>query len=274
MPYDRESGVAYSETIITKQQATCTCDTVHSAAGIPPRLGARHRHGTRSMQATLTRALLRNRALLTPSSLLTAPDRLTDRLWSALVQSALVSVHVWQIFAARNHPGIDRVKRWRWGCRACLPTILPRNLAAADSASGAWLTDLNLGQDPDISEAELAISIPPLHNLRRLSLCTRNFSDRVLRAWAEAAAAAAAASPEPHKGAFGRLEALLVEWPVRRPGPRAPPDDANPPKLSQWSPTYLRHFPRLEIYALRGYGLGEKSGTQPATRVQNFVCRA
>jgi len=254
MVYDTDSGLVYTETVVSASSSACSCLKLHDCQGKKP-YKTTHHSGARRMGRMISKNILRKLDLLNAESVRTAPVWLVEKLWNMIKKEELDSVRMWQIFLHSAYKDqLERDRKWSGGCRKCLPH-LPAMLKSADSASSVWLTDLNLG-DAGLAwlQPEHLLCIAELRNVRHISL-TGNadlaFNDRILRAWAKAAE---------RKGAFSKLEALFVEshHKMQR--------DA----LTHWSLGYLRYFPLLETICLR-YSVMESKYTYAGTRIGCFV---
>ncbi|KAK5135188.1 hypothetical protein LTR08_005575 [Meristemomyces frigidus] len=199
--------------------------------------------GARSLQDMATIRILRNIeglrgddlvAVLGPNPLL------VDRLWRSIERENLDSLPVWQAFAHVQGVDIGQVRYWDYDCRRCSFSRLPRLLELADNPTFAWLSNLTLGFSDRGLRSQDFLHVPKLQNVRNIRVFGskqhgEGFTDRVFRAWADAAK---------KEGAFSRLRTILLEG--RTGGQK---------NVTHWSLGNLWCFPALEIFGLAGFGI-------------------
>lgn len=189
MPFDTESGLVYSERILTASIGRCRC---------PSRLkmtdygflngGNASREGTTSLYATALRRLLNNLDKLDFDSLDSVPATLVDQLWKEITRSQLDQLRVWQIFAHTHLGQKTFVHTFNAASQCSLHSTFDVVLASA-SSSMRWLTNITL--DDSVSDIDFS-KIPKLRNLRNIVIVGtkgshHSFSDHLLHSWADAA---------------------------------------------------------------------------------------
>ncbi|KAK5125165.1 hypothetical protein LTR85_000841 [Meristemomyces frigidus] len=257
MGYDADSGLVYTETMMSAKP--CNCLSIHQShgAGLVPVIHTRNQ-SARSMQDMVTTHILRNLKGLRTTTLavtLGGNPLLLDKLWAEIKKRSLDTLHVWQTFAQIEGVSIDQVRHWKWQCPRCLFSRLPQMLQLADSPSLAWVTDLTL--EDRITSHDL-LQVSKLRNVRNLHFygntkSNKGFTDAVFRSWADAA-------QQSH--AFPELESVTVDAPRY--------NDRGISNITHWSLGQLWKFPALAIFRLRGFRIDDKD-MMDQQRIGSFV---
>ena len=261
MGIDADSGLVYSETVVSAKPCTCLLESFNQykiATAVPflPTTPP-NRQGAPSLQETALSNILRNVEALRSDDLvavLGSASLLVDKLWHLIKMHHLDSLQVWKAFAHLNRTDVDRVRewyQWEYDCWRCLLLNLPRVVKLADSPT--WLSDLHLECSNRKLRPQDLMHITKLSNVRKIRLICSNragegFTDRVFEAWADAAKT---------EGAFPRLQAIVLE--ARSGG------ELN---VTHWSLGKLWCFPVLEVFGLAGFSMHSQHTSK---RIGSFV---
>lgn len=243
MPYDPDSGLVYTETVVTASGGHCKSYKQHSdrCPGSKPKYEAPS-GGVHSLGRIAMRRILCHLDLLEPAALNSVPLHFVERIWEAARRSSLDSVETWQLFAQTPLGTRTFVRSWRISYRGdCHQHQLP-HLVKVAALSDCWLTNLTLSNCEIPVQA--LVSVAELHNLQNIHVhrtqdsVQGTFSDHVVKAWARAAK---------EDDAFTSLETIFVN------GQKG---------ITAGSLYHLSSFPKLDTFCAQSCGMPRKWGEQ------------
>jgi hypothetical protein len=240
MPFDRDSGLMFNETIVSaKHHRQCRHPNQYK---MPPRfrdgrqvLGAR---GANSLEEMASETLFaKNMFRLDRTALEGVPHSMLERWWRWIWRRGCDSLHAWQVFASTGHFDKTFINTAQIFCMN--PPCLTRIALSTDMA---WLTNLAIGGMA--FDTDFLLSISNISNLRTIHVQLSgpghdriSFSDRILRAWAADAR---------ERGALSRLEMMFI-------------DDQQ--YLTTNALQYLHHFTALNMFTARDCGINDQNNT-------------
>jgi hypothetical protein len=198
MPFDRESGQMYNETVASlpiKDED----DRFYVEKPDHPRarpLKRRSTTGTRSLYQMALLFILRNLHLLYSDLLKAFPLPILEQIWTAIKRRKLDGLRIWKVFAPVLGPMVKNINKRP-------PISFSRAIDQGTSIDCAWLTNLTIDAMPlTIADYVLVSKMPNLNKIAVLAVPNKdvNFSDRVLRAWASDA----------KMGSFSRLRIIFA----------------------------------------------------------------